>query len=70
MTDSDSDPPGTEYRVEFSITRRLPDEDDFTEIGFGSSGAWESVEQANHMAASAIDRPDSWERPWLGLETS
>lgn len=52
-----------EYRVEFSITRRLPGEDDFTEIGFGSSGAWESVDQAGHMALSAITRPEEWERP-------
>jgi hypothetical protein len=44
-----------EYRVEFSITRRLPGEDDFTEIGFGSSGAWSSIKQADHMASSAIE---------------
>jgi hypothetical protein len=49
-----------EYRVEFSITRRLEGEDDFTEIGFGSSGAWESVEAANHMAGSAIQNRE-WE---------
>lgn len=51
---------GPEYRIEFSITRRLPDEDDFTEIGFGSSGAWGSVEQAEHMMGSAISSRE-WE---------
>lgn len=49
-----------EYRIEFSITRRLPDEDDFTEIGFGSSGAWSSLDQASHMAGSAIESRE-WE---------
>jgi len=44
-----------EYRIEFSINRRDAGEDDFTEIGFGSSGAWSSVNQASHMAASAIE---------------
>ena len=46
-----------EYRIEFSINRRDEDdgEDDFTEIGFGSSGAWSSINQASHMAASAIE---------------
>lgn len=43
-----------EFRVEFQIQRRLPGEDDFTEVGFGSSGGWSSVEQASHMAESAI----------------
>ena len=49
-----------EYRVEFSITRRLPGEDDFTEVGFGSSGAWGTVAQASHIAASAIEARE-WE---------
>lgn len=49
-----------EYRVEFSITRRLDGEDDFTEIGFGSSGAWSSIDQADHMASSAIGSRE-WE---------
>jgi hypothetical protein len=43
-----------EYRVEFSITRRLDDEDDFTEVGFGTSGAWESIEAAEYAAGSYI----------------
>jgi hypothetical protein len=44
-----------EYRIEFSIQRRQEDQDDFTEIGFGSSGAWERVDQASHMTASTIE---------------
>lgn len=43
-----------EYRVEFQITRRQDGEDDFTEVGFGSSGAWDHVDQAAHMAVSAV----------------
>lgn len=49
-----------EYRIEFSVTRRRDGEDDFTEIGFGSSGAWESLDQADHMASSAIGNRE-WE---------
>lgn len=45
----------SEYRVEFVVTRRAEGEDDFTEVGFGSSGAWSSIDQASHMAATAIE---------------
>ena len=41
MTDSD-----TEYRIEYSIQRRLPNEGDFAEIGFGSSGSASSIDDA------------------------
>lgn len=51
----------TDYRVEFSITRRLPGEDDFTEIGFGSSGAWGDIAQCAHMVVSALQN-DEYER--------
>lgn len=50
----------SDYQIEFSIQRRLPSESDFTEVGFGSSGAWSSVEQAVHMVDSAIQSRD-WE---------
>ncbi len=43
-----------EYRITFTIERQQPGDDDFTEIGFGSSGAWDSVEQAAHMVSSDI----------------
>lgn len=51
---------GPEYRIEYAIQRRLPGEDDFTEIGFGSSGAWHSVRQCAHMVQSDVDN-EGWE---------
>lgn len=48
------------YRIEFTITRRLDDEDDFTEIGFGSSGAWGSLDACTHMVDSAVTHGE-WE---------
>jgi len=50
----------TEYRIEYQIQRQRDGEDDFTEIGFGSSGAWGSPEQASYMADCAIQRGE-WE---------
>lgn len=51
-----------EFRIEYTITRRRPgqDEDDFTEIGFGSSGAWASLDQCAHMLSAAIEHKE-WE---------
>ena len=49
-----------EYRIEFTITRRLDDEDDFTEIGFGSSGAWDQLAACTHMVDSAVTNGE-WE---------
>lgn len=51
-----------EFRIEFSITRRRAsqDEDDFTEIGFGSSGAWSTIDQCAHMVISAVQNKE-WE---------
>ena len=49
-----------EYRVDFSVLRRLPDEDDFTEIGFGSTVAEESLDQAAHMVLGALQN-DEWD---------
>lgn len=48
------------YRIEYSVQRRLPGDDDFTEIGFGSSGEWSSVDQAGHMVESALQNRE-WE---------
>lgn len=50
----------SEYRIEFQITRRKDDEDDFTEIGFGSSGAWDDIRAALYSVESAIDNGE-WE---------
>jgi len=49
-----------EYRIEFSIQRMTAEDDDFVEIGFGSSGGWSSLDQADHMASSAIQNR-AWE---------
>lgn len=49
-----------EFRIEFSITRRLPGEDDFTEIGFGSSGAWSDLAACTHMIDSGVTNGE-WE---------
>lgn len=43
-----------EYRIEFSIQRRDDGAADFTEVGFGSSGAWSDVDQAAHDLQSAV----------------
>lgn len=49
-----------EYRIEFSIQRRLDDEDDFTEIGFGSSSAWDTVSFCAYMIECAVEHGE-WE---------
>jgi len=49
-----------EYRIEFTIQGRGPDDEDFKDIGFGSSGAWDTPSQCSHMVGSAIDNYD-WE---------
>lgn len=59
MSDSHDDG-GAEYRIEFTLQRRLPGEDDFSDIGFGSSGACDSPETCAHMISSDIDN-DIWE---------
>ena len=48
-----------EYRIEYQI-QRSADGEDFEEIGFGSSGEWSDVDQAMHMAASAVQNRE-WE---------
>lgn len=50
----------TEYRIEFTITRRQGNEDDFVEIGFGSSGAWENLDDCTHSLGSAVSNGE-WE---------
>ena len=52
MTDS--------YRIEYVIQRRRESEDDFAEIGFGSSGEWGSLNACTHMLDSAISNQE-WE---------
>jgi hypothetical protein len=49
-----------QYRIEFQITGRGPDDEDFTEIGFGSTGAWGSIGQAAHILESMVAHGE-WE---------
>ncbi len=53
MTDS-------EYRIDFTITRRQGNEDDFTEIGFGSSGARKNLYDCAHSLEYAVAHGE-WE---------
>jgi hypothetical protein len=50
----------TEFRIEYSIQRQQPGEDDFTEVGFGSSGAWSSLDQCASMLAGDVQNR-AWE---------
>jgi len=49
-----------EYRIEYAIQRSEDGEEDFTEIGFGSSGSWSSVEQAAEMLSADVQHRQ-WE---------
>lgn len=42
-----------EYRIEYTIQRNLGNED-WKEVGFGSSGAWSDVDQAAHILVSDV----------------
>lgn len=50
----------TDYRIEYTLQRREDGDDDFADIGFGSSGTWDSPRQCAHMVQSDIDN-NSWE---------
>lgn len=50
----------TDYLIEFTIKRQRPGEDDFTEIGFGSSGAWGDIDMCGHMILSGLQNGE-WE---------
>lgn len=50
----------TDYRIEFTISRRLDGEDDFIEIGFGSSGASGEVDGAAYAVETLVQRRE-WE---------
>lgn len=56
-----SDDDETEYRIEYTIQRRRSVDDDFADIGFGSSGAWSDPAQCAHIVSSDDDNY-SWER--------
>jgi len=50
----------TDFRITFSIQRQRPQDDDFVEVGFGSSGCWDDVDSALHDLESIIQRGE-WE---------
>lgn len=52
--------PVSEYRIDFAILRRDSGEEDFTEIGFGSTAAESSIEQAGFAAHGHIQN-DEWD---------
>jgi hypothetical protein len=43
-----------EYRIDFSIQRRDDGDEDFVEIGFGSSGACGDADQAAYEVESVV----------------
>lgn len=50
----------SEFRIDYTITRQRDGEADFTEVGFGSSGAWSDLNQCAHTVSSAIQNR-KWE---------
>ena len=50
----------TEYRIDYTLQRRREGEDDFADIGFGSSGAQPDPGQAAHMVESDVAN-EQWE---------
>ncbi|MDN5896369.1 MAG: hypothetical protein L0H93_20405 [Nocardioides sp.] len=50
----------TEYRIEFSIQRCEGEDEDWREIGFGSSGAWPTLDACTHWIDSGITHGE-WE---------
>lgn len=50
----------TLYRIDYSVQRRRDGEDDFTEIGFGSSNGWSTPDQAVFMVGADVQNYE-WE---------
>lgn len=52
----------TEYRIEYTIQRTTgdPEDQDFEEIGFGSSNGWSDLDMCAHMVTSDIQN-GQWE---------
>jgi hypothetical protein len=49
-----------EYRIEFSIQRCTDDSGEFTEIGFGSSATWETLDACTYAVESIVGNGE-WE---------
>ena len=50
----------TDYDIVYTLRRRLPGEEDFSDIGFGVSGMWSSPDECAHMVISDIQN-NTWE---------
>ena len=50
----------TEYRIEYTLQRKRPQDEDFIDIGFGSSGGSETPKAACHNIVSDVDN-ENWE---------
>jgi len=44
-----------EYRITYALEARGEDDDDFEEVGFGSSCSWDTLKECEHDIGSQID---------------
>ena len=44
----------TDYEIVYTLRRRQPGEEDFSDIGFGTSGIWDTPDECGHMVLSDI----------------
>jgi hypothetical protein len=65
MTDWKFGDDETEYRIEYQIQRRRPENEDFTEIGFGSSDGWGNVDAALYAMSSDVENRQWETRPGM-----
>lgn len=49
-----------EFRIEYTIQRKTAADEDFVDVGFGSSGAWGTLAAAEHILGSYIQNRQ-WE---------
>ncbi|WP_157410984.1 hypothetical protein [Actinoplanes rectilineatus] len=49
-----------DFRITFSIERRLPDESSYSEVGFGTSASASTVDDAAYQLLSAVQNGE-WE---------
>ena len=50
----------TEYRIDFTITKRDPEDEDFIEVGVGASGTWKTLDECA-LEVSALIQNNEWE---------
>ncbi len=50
----------TDYEIVYTLRRRSPGEEDFSDIGFGISGIWSTPDECGHMVLSDIQNY-AWE---------